>query len=122
MLEVNFRECPKGEVRRIPSIRSSQNSPSMQVGELIFFGCAEFPKVASCRQGRSAGKRGAKPMEGSWPDSYRSLLISLIVFFVVSFVLLPTVNVRRARAIARVGEGLVFYVDKPPAVRANAEG
>jgi hypothetical protein len=39
--------------------RTSENSPSMQLGELIFFGCAEFPKVASCAQGRSAGKRGA---------------------------------------------------------------
>jgi hypothetical protein len=38
---------------------TSEISPSMQLGELIFFGYAEFPKVASCAQGRSAGKRGA---------------------------------------------------------------
>src|SRR5215216_5825524 len=60
-------------------------------------------------------------MEGSWPDSYRSLLISLIVFFVVGFVLLATVNVRRARAFARVGKRLACYGNKLPAVRASAE-
>src|SRR5215211_9444569 len=60
-------------------------------------------------------------MEGSGPDSYRSLLISLIVFFVVDFVLLATVNVRRARAIARVGKRLTCYGNKLPAVRASAE-
>jgi mannose/fructose/N-acetylgalactosamine-specific phosphotransferase system component IIC len=59
-------------------------------------------------------------MEGSWRYSYRSSIISLIVFFVVGFVLLATLNVRRARAIARVGKGLAFYGDKLPAVRAGA--
>ena len=60
-------------------------------------------------------------MEGSWLDSYRNSSISLIVFFAVGFVLLATLNVRRARAIARVGKGLACYVDKLPAVRASAE-
>src|SRR5215211_9047094 len=60
-------------------------------------------------------------MEGSWLDSYRNSSISLIVFFAVGFVLLATLNVRRARAIARVGEGLACYGDKLPAVRVSAE-
>src|SRR5215203_2286888 len=60
-------------------------------------------------------------MEGSWRYSYRSSIISLIVFFVVGFVLLATLNVRRARVIARVGKGLACYGDKLPAVRASAE-
>src|SRR5215208_1013769 len=59
-------------------------------------------------------------MEGSWRYSYRSSIISLIVFFVVGFVLLATLNVRRARAIARVGKGLAFYGEKLRAVRAGA--
>src|ERR687889_2196749 len=60
-------------------------------------------------------------MEGSWQDSYRSSNISLIVFFAVGFVLLATLNVRRARAITRVGKGLACYGNKLPAVRASAE-
>src|SRR5687768_9201651 len=60
-------------------------------------------------------------MEGSWLDSYRNSSISLIVFFVVGFVLLATLNLRRARAVARVGKGLACYGDKLPAVRASAE-